>query len=254
MKKMAVIFAGCAVLILGFFLLFNNSSGQDTPISGRSASQVPAKVEDSQKAPVELQAAESAQQPAVEDFPITKNEFDQLSQEQQDEMLEEFVLDFREKELGLPEITAEEKSLSLEIFNRPYMQTLTEREFAQLSPEDQKKALDEVVEALLEMRGYAMDIIAEADSCMADKDYLNAKAYFVHSLEIGRELSVNKEGLFITRWAGTCFKRTGLNGLVKLYTQLGEHSKVQMARVQLSEVESEREEMRNAAKEIEARS
>ena len=254
MKKMEVIFAGCAVLISGLFLLFNNSSGQDTPILEHSASQVPAKVEDSQKAPVELEVAEPAQQPVVDDFPITKDEFDQLSQEQQDEMLEEFVLDFREKELELPGTTAEEKSLSLEIFNRPYMQTLTEREFAQLSPEDQKKALDEIFAACREVRGYAMDIIAEANSCLTKKDYANAEAYFVHSLEIGRELSVNKEGMFITRWAGTCFKRTGLNGLVKLYTQLGEHSKVQMAWDQLSEVESEREEMRNAAKEIEARS
>ena len=33
MKKTTAIFAGCAVLILGLFLVFGNSSDQDTPTS-----------------------------------------------------------------------------------------------------------------------------------------------------------------------------------------------------------------------------
>ena len=89
---------------------------------------------------------------------------------------------------------------------------------------------------------------------MANKDYANAEAYYVHSLEVGRELSVDKDGLFITRLVGIACEKAGLNGLVKLYTQTGDNAKVQMARDQLSEIESEVEEMRNAAKESQANS
>ena len=69
MKKIAGIFAVFVILISGLFLLFNPSSDKDTMIEERSPSQVPARVEISQEAPVELQVAEPV---AVDDFAITK--------------------------------------------------------------------------------------------------------------------------------------------------------------------------------------
>ena len=132
------------------------------------------------------------------------------------------------------------------------MQTLTEREFFQLSPEDQEKAIAEVMENCRQVRSYAMDVVAEAESLMADKDYANAEAYFVYGLEIGRELSVNKEGLIITRLVGIACEKLALNGLVKLFTQTGDDSKIQMAREQLSEIEIEVKEIRKTAKQFEA--
>jgi len=71
MKKIAAIFAVCAVLVAGLFMLFGNSSGQDTPKPEPSQSQSLSKVEISEEAPVELQAAEPAQ-PEDDNFPITK--------------------------------------------------------------------------------------------------------------------------------------------------------------------------------------
>ena len=245
MKQAAGVLAAIIVIVLGL-LLFGNSSGGDEaipePVSSRAESSPPRH---------ETEDAESSTDEASE---LTCDEFEHLSQEQQDEMLEEFVLDFWEKELGLSEADAGQDNLSLEIFNRPYMLTLTEREFAQLSPDDQEKALAEISEFGRELRSYAMEVIAEANSCMAEKAYANAEAYYVHCLEIGKELSINKDGLFLTRWVGTAFVRAGLNGLVRLYTELGEDSNVQMARDQLSQVEREREEMRNIAKQSETNS
>ncbi len=190
---------------------------------------------------------------AGDDSSVTQDEFDQMPQDQQDRMLEEFVLDFWEKELGLSEADAEKENLSLEIFARPYAHTLTEREFSQLSPEDREKAMAEVMENLPEVRRYVMGVvIARAESLMAEKDYLGAEAYFVHGLEVGREFSVNKDGLIITRLVGMACEKVALNGLVKLYTQTGDNSKVQMAREQLSEIEEEVQEIKRTAKEAEA--
>jgi len=247
MRKTAGILAGFVILVLGFLLFFNNSSDKDSPTLKPSPSPPEVVQESGDDEPPESAMSD--------DSSVTLDEFDQLSQEQQDEMLEEFVLDFWESELGLSDETnPEEKSLSLEIFKRPYMQTLTERELFELSPEDRERAMAEVMKNLAEVRSYVMNnIIAEAESLLTDKDYVNAEAHFVYGLEIGRELSVNKEGLIITRLAGMASEKVALNGLVRLYTQTGDNSKVQMAREQLSEIEEEVQEIKRTAKEAEAK-
>ena len=240
--------AGCVVLTLGFLLFFNDSAGEDNPTPEPAPSPVEVVHETDDYEPSE---------PKIDDdSSVTQDEFDQLPREQQDEMLEAFVLDFWEKELGLSDETGQQvENLSLEIFDRPFMYTLTEDEFARLSKEDQEKAIAEVMENCRQVRSYVMNnVIAEAEALMADKDYANAEAYFVYGLEIGRELSVNREGLIITRLVGIACEKVALNGLVKLYTQTGDDSKIQMAREQLSDIEKEVEEIRRTAKEAEGRS
>ena len=243
MKKITGALLSIVILSFGLMLLFNKSPETD----GSTFESAP-------EVPKQQTEDDNSAGPSVDDEPMfTSDEFDHLSPHEQDEMLEDFVLDFWAKELGLAEPDVEEKNLSLEIFNLPYMRTLTEREFFQLSTEDQERAMADITEDCREIRSYVMDVVAEAESCMADKDYAN-EAYYVHSLEVGRELSVDKEGLFITRLVGIACEKAGLNGLVKLYTRTGDNAKVQMARDQLSEIESEVEEMRKSAKESEARS
>jgi len=141
MKKTAAILMVFVLLVAGiFFMLFNNSSGQDTPMP--ETTQTP---------------------PAEDDFPITKEQFESLPIVEQQEILEEFVADFWQDELAPVEIAAPEKKyLSLDIFNRPYMQTITEREFSQLSPEDQEKAIAETTETCREIRVHILDVIAQA--------------------------------------------------------------------------------------------
>ncbi|MHC4433107.1 MAG: hypothetical protein ACYTBS_14795 [Planctomycetota bacterium] len=243
MKKIAGALASCVVLALGFFLFFNDSAGKDSPTP--EPAPLPAEV-------VQETDDYEPSEPAIDDdSSVTQDEFDQLSQEQQDEMLEAFVLDFWEKELGLSETDAEEDSLSLEIFNRPYMMTLTECDFSKLSKEDQEKAIAEITENCRQIRSYVMSVIAEAESCMADEDYKNAEAYYVHGLQTGRELSADREGVFITRLVGMACEKAGLNGLVKLYEKTGQNSNLQMAREQLSDIEKEVEEIERTLKEAE---
>ena len=244
MKKIPSVLASFVILALGLFLFFNGSTGEDSPTPKPAPSPVEAtrKIDDNEQS-----------ESVIGDYSsVTQDEFDQLSQEQQDKMLEEFVLDFWEKEQGLAETDAEENNLSLEIFARPNMHTLTEREYLQLSPEDRERADAEIDENMREIRSYYMDVVAEAESLMADKDYLTAEAYLVNLLEMGRELGANKEGLVWTRALGVGGRRGALRALVRLYTLTGNNSGVQMAREQLSEQEEEMEEIRTAAKQREA--
>ena len=116
-----------------------------------------------------------------------------------------------------------------------------------LSPEDRERADAEIQENCREIRSYVLDVAAEAESLIADKDYVSAEAYLVHILEMGRELGANKEGLLLKRAMGISCRGRALNGLVKLYTQTGDNSRVRMARKQLSENE---EEIKEIAKEV----
>ena len=238
MKKIPSVLASFVILALGLFLFFNGSTGED--------SQTP------KPAPSPIDSNEQSESVIGDYSSVTQDEFDQLSQEQQDKMLEEFVLDFWEKEPGLAETDAEENNLSLEIFARPYMHTLTEREYLQLSPEDRERADAEIDENMREIRSYYIDVAAEAESLIADKDYVSAEAYLVYILEMGRELGANKEGLVLTRAQGVGVRRLALRKLVKLYTLTGDNSGAQMAREQLSEEEEEMEEIRTAAQQREA--
>jgi hypothetical protein len=253
MKKIAVIFAVCVLLISVLFLLFNNSSDKDATIPEAAQSQTPARVEILQEAPVDLEVAEPAQQPADDDFPITKEQFEQLSQDGQQEILEEFVADFWQDELAATGEPAQEKRyISLDIFGRPYMQTITEREFFELSPEDQEKAMAETTETLRDIRVHVFGIIDQAKESMANNDYLSAEANLIYGLEMGRELSANKDGLIITRLVGIACEKVALNEMVKLYTKAGDFSKVQIAQGQLRDIETEVEEIRRTATEFEA--
>ncbi len=253
MKKIAVISAGCIVLISGLFLLFGNSSGRDTPIPESPPSQTSAKVEISQEAPVELPFADPTEPPADDEFPITKEQFESLSPEDQNEILVEFVADFWQDELAPTEAPAPDRDyISLDIFNRPYMQTIAEREFFQLSPEDQKKAINETTVTLSDIRSHVNGIIDKASQSMTNNDYLSTEASLIYVLEVGRELNANKDGLIITRLAGIATEKVALNEMVKLYTKAGDFSKVQIAQEQLRDIELEVDELRKTAIEAEA--
>jgi hypothetical protein len=244
-EKTTGVLAGFIVLALGFLLLFNNSIDKDKT----ALESVTSKGEILSD---ELLMKYKASKPTVSDYSSTENEPQQLSQEQQDMLMDEFLIAFWE-ELGLEDdASLEEKRLSLGLFDRPYMNTLTEQEFHYLSPEDQEKAIAEVIDSARKIRMFVMDVIAEAKSCISKKDYTRAEACLMYGLEVGREISANQEGLFITRMVGISCEKSSLNELVSLYTDVGDDSGVKMSKQYLSSLDAEVEEMREAAKQFES--
>ena len=247
MNKTTGVLVSIVVLALGLFLLFSDSKDKNS----RAIESVPSKGEGSQDTLL-MKYKSTSKSKVSDDSSNTEYESQQLSKEQQDMLMDELVIDFWE-ELGFSEdASLEEKRLSLSIFDRPYMKTITEREFSQLSPEDQEKARAEIVDIAKKTRSFIKDVIAEARSCITNKDYARAEACLLYVWEVGREFTANKEGMYITRLVGISFEKDALNELVGVYTQLGEHSKAQAAKGRLSDLEKEMDEMRNAAKQFEA--
>jgi len=273
MKKIIIILASCIILAFVLSLFSNNSvdkntpasednpsgitlrakisTDKNTPISEDIPSETTSKVETSADKSEKLTDTEPSKPIPPDDSSLTTEEFKQLSEEDQDKIIEEFVEDFWEDELSVSEETApEENQISLDIFARPYMRTITEREFWQLSPEDQKKAMAETIESCRENRAYIKDIIAQAQNSISNNDYMRAEAYLISGLDTGRELCANKDGMLITRVVGIACQKDALNEMVKLYTKVGDYSKVQTAQGQLQDIEIEMNEMRESAKEF----
>jgi len=273
MKKIIAILASCIILALGLSLFSNNSADKNTPASEDNPSGITfrAKISTDKNTPIskdippetistvetsadkseKLTDREPSNPITPDDSSLTTEEFEQLSEEDQDKIIEEFVTDFWEDELSVSEETApEENHISLDIFARPYMHTITEREFWQLSPEDQKKAMAETIESCRENRAYIKDIIAQAQDSISNNDNMRAEAYLISGLDTGRELCANKNGLLITRVVGIACQKAALNEMVKLYTKVGDYSKVQAAQGQLQDIEMEMNEMRETAKEF----
>lgn len=273
MKKIITILASCIILAFVLSLFSNNSADKNTPASEDNPSNTTYRVristdkntpiskdippetistvETSADKSEKLKDREPSNPITPDDSSLTTEEFEQLSEEDQDKIIEEFVTDFWEDELSVSEETApEENHISLDIFARPYMRTITEREFWQLSPEDQKRAMVETIDSCRQTRIHIKDIIAQAQDSISNNDNMRAEAYLISGLETGRELCANKDGLLITRVVGITCQKAALNEMVKLYTKVGDYSKVQAAQGQLQDIEIEMNEMRETAKEF----
>jgi len=254
MKKTAAIVAGGVLVVLGLTSLFRGSaSPEEPPVDVEESRSTPAPAPRMTARSPEPEAGTKLAKPVEpNDSVITKEQFEQMSSEDRDRAIKAFVAAFWASELGSPaESISQEPQLSLDVFGRPCMRTVSEREFFQLSPEDQEKVMAETVESLRQMRAHARDIVAEARECMANLDYTRAEAGLISSLETGRELAADKDGMFITRVVGIACQKAALNQMVTLYDATGDLAKVQTARAHLQDLEAEMDEMRNAAQQTE---
>jgi len=251
-KKTAGILAGCLLAAAGLFLLLDRGPDEDTPISETIDSPTMSTVGGSEDNSDRLQGTRPSKPTTPADSTITKEQFERLSPQDQNKVMEEFVAGFWQGELGrLQEAVPERKYISLDVFSSPYMHSIKESEFAQLSPEDREKAMSEVMVAVWDYRAHAFGVIAEAKVAVGSGDYPRAEALLISGLERGRGLSADKEGLLITRLMGIAYQRASLRGMERLYAKTGDRSRAGMVQGQLQGLEAEMQEIRDSAREAE---
>jgi len=251
MKKITAILAGCIALTIGIFLIFNNPSDKNTPSSESIAPETTSTAAIPAGKSEQLLDKRPSKPTTPDDSSITKEQFEQLSREDQGKIVEEFVSEFWKAELAVSdEAIPERKYLSLGVFSSPYMQTINEREFWQLSPEDRETAIVEVMDSCRQYRIHIKDVIVQAQAYASNNDYARAEAYLISGLERGRELSANKEGLLITRLVGIACQKATLKEMERLYTRMAAHSKVQMVQGYLQDLDIEVEEIRETVQEF----
>lgn len=248
MKTYTPIIAGCAVLALALLLLPASDSDEQMQEDNEHSIEM-------RRPPIRMTGHTERQPPTPPSKPappeepaMTKEQFDQLPRTDQEQVLEDFITAFWQKETGVADpLEPVTEYLSLDLFGRPYLHTLSESEFGRLAPEDQEQAIAEVIDSAQERRRYTNDLIAQAQEGLASEDHARAEACLISALESGRELNADREGLFITRVVGIACQTEALNEMVKLYRQTGEHAKVQRAEEQLRDLATEKDEMRRIA-------
>ncbi len=244
-KKTAGILAGCILAAGVLFLILDGSQDKDASISETMESPTTATVGVLADESDQKQQTSPSKSTTPADSPITKEQFERLSPQDQNEVMEEFVAAFWLGELGgTEEAVAEQKYLSLDVFSSPYMHTIKESEFAQLSPEDREKALSEVMVNCRDYRAHVFGVIAEVKVAVGSGDYSRAEALLISGLERGRGLSADKEGLLITRLVGIGCQRASLRGMERLYAKTGDRSRAGMVQGQLQGLEAEMQEIR----------
>ncbi len=244
-KKTTAILAGCLLAAAGLSLLLDSGPDKDTPISETIDSPTTSRVASSPDNPDQTRDASPSKPAIPADLPINKEQFEKLSPQDQNKAMEEFVAGFWLRELsGTQEPAAEQKYLSLDVFSKPYMHTIKESEFAQLSPEDREKALSEVIVACTEYRAHAFAVISEAKVAVGSGDYPRAEALLIAGLERGRGLSADKEGLLITRLVGMGYQKASLKQMERLYAKTGDGSRARMVQGHLQGLQAEMQEIR----------
>jgi hypothetical protein len=244
MKAIMAVSAVCIALGLGFLLCHRSPAGPDETVSETPAATQAARVAPSSSPRSPLAVAAAANDPCM-----TKEEFEQLPPEGQNKAMQEFIAAFWGREsAGTPgEVPQANHYLSLEMFERPYMRTITEGELAKLSPQDREKAIAETHESCTQTRSHVTDAVAQAQASMARGDHLRAEAQLISALETGRELSANQDGLLITRLTGLACQKVALKEMTTLYTKTGDAPKMQTTQRQLGDIDAQAAEIRSAA-------
>ncbi len=246
--KRAAIITGCAMLALALLSLLGNSSADSTPAAEEPSCTMSPPGGFSGAPSPDAVDIEPLHKPVTSDSSISKEEFEQLSPEGRHEIMEQFVESFWEYESAAsPQSEPQSEYISLNVFGRPYMRTVTESEFFQLSGEDREKVMAETVECCRQTRIYIKDTVARARLSIADGDYVTGEAHLIAALETGRDLNRNKDGMFVTRLVGIACQKAALKEMTRLYAVTGEHGKLETAQTQLHGLDMEVEDIRAAA-------
>ncbi len=248
MKAIVAVSTVCVALGLGFLLCHRPPTEQASD-AAETASEMPAVTQAAGVAPSSSPRSPRAVA-ATSDPCMTKEEFEQLPPEGQNKAMQEFIAAFWSREAGgTPEAAPQGGHyLSLAMFARPYMRTITEGELARLSPQDREKAIAETHESCIQTRSHVTDAVAQAQASMARGDYLRAEAQLISALETGRELSADRDGLLITRLTGLACQKVALKEMTTLYTRTGDVAKMQTAQQQFADIDTQAAEIRSAAR------
>ena len=229
--------AGLAALLVILVYRTGREAGESKPVSPQAEGVSSGPAMPQGETPAEANSDEPSQ--------ITKEQFEQLSPQEQDKAVEQFIARYWRGELGLVEEPAQQRQyLSLDVFSSPYMFTIKEAEFRELSAEDQERAMVEVGALCRQYRDEYRDLAARARESIANNDYLRAEASLISGLERARELTADKEGLLITQLVGIACQTFCLDEMERLYVKTSEPSKLARTRWRLDQLEAEKEEMR----------
>jgi outer membrane lipoprotein-sorting protein len=133
---------------------------------------------------------------------------------------------------------------AIEFSERPYLFTITEKEYISLKPEGQKQVINEVMATGATIRDIVREILALGQEVMSAKDYEKAERYFEAGLQLGKLLTRDSDYMLIVRLVGIAVERKALDEMISLYMATNEQEKLQAAEKELQVMEAESEKIK----------
>lgn len=136
---------------------------------------------------------------------------------------------------------------TIKFSEKPYLFTVTEKQYISLRPDDQKDVITEVMSTASAVRQIAKEVIAAGRAAMSAKDYEEAEHYFDAGLQLGRLLTQNPDSMLIVRLVGIAVERIILKEMISLYTATNNQEKLRAAERELKVMEAESEAIKRKA-------
>lgn len=132
---------------------------------------------------------------------------------------------------------------------KTYLFSLTEKGYVALKPEDQQQVMKEIMEILSsQLRGLVREIWNLARTARSSRNYKKAELCLESSLNLGRLINRNPEGILAAQSVGLSIRRKSLDEMMILYKETNRQEKLQQVEEKIRKVDAERESFRENIK------
>jgi len=136
----------------------------------------------------------------------------------------------------------------IEFSEKMYLFSLTEKGYVALKQEDQQQVMKEIMEISSQLIGLVRQIWNLARTARSERDYQKAELCLETSLNLGRLINRNPEGILAAQSVGLSIRRKSLDEMMILYKETNRQGKLQQVEEEIRKVDAERESFRENIK------
>ena len=118
---------------------------------------------------------------------------------------------------------------TIKFYEKPYLFTITEKEYISLRREDRIQVMTEVMATSSNIRQITNEVLILGQKAMSAQDYEKAERYFEPVLQMGRLLMRDPDSMLIVRMVGIAVERKALEKMISLYTATNQQGKLSAA-------------------------
>ena len=118
---------------------------------------------------------------------------------------------------------------TIEFSEKPYIFTITEKEYVSLKPEDGRQVMTEMLATSRTIIEIVREVLPLGQKAMSAQDYDKAERYLGPALQMGRLLMRDPDSTIHARTLGISVERKALEKLISLYTTTNQQEKLNAA-------------------------
>jgi hypothetical protein len=135
----------------------------------------------------------------------------------------------------------------IEFGKEPYIFSMTERGYISLKADDQKRAMEEIMAAAVNVRKIVYGVLDLAKAAIASNEYEQAERHFGAALQLGKLLERDPDRMIMIRLVGIAIEKKTLNEMIDLYTTMNDREKLRAAKSNLEAAKSEGDRIKKEA-------